>query len=56
MVRISKLLKGLKEVHYLVCFGKIDTLELDLSALFMERWGISVLFHNYTRKENVKRF
>jgi hypothetical protein len=32
VVRISKLLKGLKKVRYLVCFSKIDTLELDLSA------------------------
>jgi len=32
MIRISKLLKGPKKVHYLVCFSKIDTLELDPSA------------------------
>ncbi len=32
MVRISKLVRGLEKVHFLVCFGKINTLELDSSA------------------------
>jgi hypothetical protein len=32
VVRISELLKGPKKVHYLVCFGKIDTLKLDPNA------------------------
>jgi hypothetical protein len=32
VVRLSKVLRGLKKVHYLVCFSKIDTLEPDPSA------------------------
>jgi hypothetical protein len=32
MVKISKLLRGPKKVHYLICFDKIDTLKLDLNA------------------------
>jgi hypothetical protein len=30
--KISELLRSLKKVHYLVCFNKIETLELDLNA------------------------
>jgi len=32
MVKISKLVKGPKKVHYLVCSSKIDTLEPNPSA------------------------
>jgi len=32
VVKISKLLKGLKKVHYLICSSNIDTLEPDSNA------------------------
>jgi hypothetical protein len=55
MVRISKLVRGPKKVHYLVCFDKINILELDINAYSWKGREPFFFFHNYTKEENVER-
>jgi hypothetical protein len=54
VVKISKLLKGPKKVHYLVCFCKIDTLKFDLGAYSWKGKELLFSFTTALRKKMLK--
>ncbi len=56
MVRISELLKGSLKMHYLVCFGKINTLKLDPGAYSWEGGEPMFSFTTALKKKMLKDF
>jgi hypothetical protein len=56
VVKISKLLKGLKKVHYLICSSNIDTLELDPNVYSCEGGEPMFFFTTTLRRKMLKDF
>jgi hypothetical protein len=56
MVKISKLLKGLKKVHYLIYSSNIDTLQLDPNAYSWEGMEPMFFYTSTLRRKMLKDF